>query len=261
MGRLIFFFAVLLGMQPYAWAQIGQQVTDIPTRPGVTQRILVLSPPDPKAAVILFPGGHGGLQVTGNGSMKWGDDNFLVRTRRTFADRGLLVAVLDAPSDRQAPPFLAGFRQTPAHAADVKATIAWIRGIAKIPIWLVGTSRGTQSVAYLATKLTGPEGPDGIVLSATILTDDKSQPVPSLPLEDIRVPVLVVHHEKDGCRYCAFDKVPALMARFGNASESRLLPFRGGVSTGDPCKAHAYHGFNGLEQDVVQQITAWILAR
>jgi hypothetical protein len=31
-----------------------QRVVDIPTRPGVTQRIVVLSAQDPKAAVILF---------------------------------------------------------------------------------------------------------------------------------------------------------------------------------------------------------------
>ncbi|HAK59461.1 MAG TPA: hypothetical protein DCO77_03620 [Nitrospiraceae bacterium] len=43
-----------------AWAQAAERVVDIPTRPGIVQRILLLSPENPKAAVILFPGGHGG---------------------------------------------------------------------------------------------------------------------------------------------------------------------------------------------------------
>src|SRR4051794_1259030 len=170
-----------------AHAQTEQRVVDIPTRPGVTQRMLMLSPAEPKAAVVLFAGGHGGLQVFANGSMKWGEGNFLVRTRQLFADAGLTVAVIDAPSDRQSPPFLSGFRQRPEHAADVKAIIGWLRENGKVPVWLVGTSRGTQSAAYVSTELTGPDGPDGLVLTSTILTDYKgNRPVPAMPLGNIR---------------------------------------------------------------------------
>lgn len=253
--------AALLALLAHAQAQVVQKVVDIPTRPGVTQRMLVLAPPEPKAAVVLIPGGHGGLQMFPNGSMKWGEGNFLVRTRQLFAEQALLVAVIDAPSDRQAAPFLQGFRQKPEHAADLKAVIAWLRESAKVPVWLVGTSRGTQSAGYVATELSGPEGPDGVVLSSTILTDDKSRPVPAMPLGRIRVPVLVVHHEQDGCTHCAFSEIPALMGKLTSATRSQLLPFKGGNNQGDACEAMAYHGFNGLEKDVVQQTAAWIVAQ
>lgn len=253
--------AALLALLAHAQAQVVQKVVDIPTRPGVTQRMLVLAPPEPKAAVVLIPGGHGGLQVFPNGSMKWGEGNFLVRTRQLFAEQALLVAVIDAPSDRQAAPFLQGFRQKPEHAADLKAVIAWLRESAKVPVWLVGTSRGTQSAGYVATELSGPEGPDGVVLSSTILTDDKGRPVPAMPLGRIRVPVLVVHHEQDGCTHCAFSEIPALMGKLTSATRSQLLPFKGGNNQGDACEAMAYHGFNGLEKDVVQQTAAWIVAQ
>ena len=253
--------AALLALLAHAQAQVVQKVVDIPTRPGVTQRMLVLAPPEPKAAVVLIPGGHGGLQMFPNGSMKWGEGNFLVRTRQLFAEQALLVAVIDAPSDRQAAPFLQGFRQKPEHAADLKAVIAWLRESAKVPVWLVGTSRGTQSAGYVATELSGPEGPDGIVLSSTILTDDKGRPVPAMPLGRIRVPVLVVHHEQDGCTHCAFSEIPALMGKLTSATRSQLLSFKGGNNQGDACEAMAYHGFNGLEKDVVQQTAAWIVAQ
>ena len=253
--------AALLALLAHAQAQVVQKVVDIPTRPGVTQRMLVLAPPEPKAAVVLIPGGHGGLQLFPNGSMKWGEGNFLVRTRQLFAQQALLVAVIDAPSDRQAAPFLQGFRQKPEHAADLKAVIAWLRESAKVPVWLVGTSRGTQSAGYVATELSGPEGPDGVVLSSTILTDDKGRPVPAMPLGRIRVPVLVVHHEQDGCTHCDFSEIPALMGKLTSATRSQLLPFKGGNNQGDACEAMAYHGFNGLEKDVVQQTAAWIVAQ
>ena len=105
------------------------------------------------------------------------------------------------------------------------------------------------------------EGPDGIVLTSTILTDPRSRPVPAMPLEKIRVPVLVVHHELDGCVLCGFSNIPALMGKLGNTPRSQLLAFKGGISTGDPCEAFAHHGFNGIEQEVVQQTAAWILTK
>jgi pimeloyl-ACP methyl ester carboxylesterase len=252
---------LLVGLVPQALGQTSQKVVDIPTRPGVTQRMLVLSPPEPKAAVVLLPGGHGGLQMFPNGSMKWGENNFLVRARQVFADQGFLVVVLDAPSDRQAPPFLGGFRQRPEHAADMKSVIAWLRETAKVPVWLVGTSRGTQSAGYVATELVGRDASDGVVLTSTILTDDKGRAVPAMPLGKVRVPVLVVHHEQDGCSHCSFADTPGLMSKLTNSPRSHLLALRGGENKGDACEAMAYHGFNGLESDVVQQVAAWILKK
>lgn len=254
------FAVLLLGLASAVSAQVSEQVVDLPTRPGVTQRLLVLAPPQPRAAVVLFAGGHGGLQIQPDGTLRWGAGNFLVRARQRFAAQGLLVAVIDAPSDRQAPPFLGGFRQRPEHAADVQAVIAWLRSRAQKPVWLVGTSRGTQSAGWLATELNGADGPDGIVLTATILSDDRGRPVPSMPLDRIRVPVLVVHHEQDGCRHCAYADVPVLMARLAHVPKRELIAFRGGENIGDPCEARAYHGFNGLEDEVVARIAAWMLA-
>ncbi len=242
-----------------ATSALAQQVIDIPTRPGVTQRLLVLTPANAKATLIMLPGGHGGLQIFPNGGMKWGEGNFLVRTRQLFADQGFNVVVVDAPSDRQSPPFLAGLRQKPEHADDIKAVIAWARETYKLPVWLIGTSRGTQSAGYLVTELSGNDGPDGVVLTATILTDPKGRAVPMMPLEKIRIPVLVVHHEEDGCSHCAFAGAPSLIDKLSNASRKQLLAFKGGRNVGDPCEAMAYHGFNGIENEVVQQIGRWIL--
>jgi pimeloyl-ACP methyl ester carboxylesterase len=184
--------------------------------------------------VLLLAGGHGGLRLFDNGTPRWGDNNFLVRSRALFAEQGLAVAVLDVPSDRQRPPFLEGFRQTAEHAADLKATLAWLRSQWGLPVWLVGTSRGTQSVAFVATELAGPEGPDGIVLSSSILTDERSRAVPAMPLERIRVPVLVLHHERDGCRLCAFSQVPALMDGLKNAPRKHCWPSRAASAKATP---------------------------
>jgi hypothetical protein len=145
-------------MPSHAQASAAPKVVDIPTRPGITQRFLYIVPANPKGSVILMAGGHGGLQIYPGGSFGWGAGNFLVRTRQLFADAGFAVAVIDAPSDRQSKPFLAGFRQTPEHAADIKAVITWLRQQTPGPVWLAGTSRGTQSVGYIATELSPDQG-------------------------------------------------------------------------------------------------------
>jgi hypothetical protein len=119
---------------------------------------------------------------------------------------------------------------------------------------------GTLSVGYLATQLTGRDGPDGIVLTSTILADgDRS--VPAMELETLRIPVLVVHHEQDGCRFCLFRDMPALMHKLDAVPMKELIAVTGGVSRGDPCQAFAYHGYNGIERAVVARIAGWILAR
>ena len=252
----------LISLAMLAQGQTTSKVVDLPTRVGVTQRIQVTSPAAPKAAVILLAGGHGGLQMAPDGSIKWGKGNFLIRTRQFFVDQGLTVVVLDSPSDRQETPYLNGFRQTPEHVQDIKVVIAWLREQTKTPIWLVGTSRGTQSAAYAATQLEGEygsDGPDGIVLTSTILSDRSSRAVTAMDLEKIRIPVLVVHHEQDGCALCRFSDTTTLMEKLVNAPRKQLLAFKGGNDKGDPCEAFAHHGFNGLETEVVTQTVAWVL--
>lgn len=248
----------------FFWLALAQaqtiQVHDIQTRSGISQRLLLILPPMPKATVVLFTGGHGGLQMFPNGSMKSGNGNFLVRSRQLFADQGLAVAVVDAPSDRQTPPYLRGFRSKPEHAADTRAVIAWLRAQVKLPVWLIGTSRGTQSAAFAATVLDKADGPDGIVLTSSVLTDTKEEPVPAMALEKIHIPVLVVHHEKDICPICAFKDVHLLFDKLSNATRKQMLTVSGGENHGEVCEALAHHGYNGIERDVVQQISAWILA-
>lgn len=235
-----------------AHAQTPQTV-DLPTRPGVTQRILVIKPDKPKTAVVLFAGGDGAIGIQPDGSIARGG-NFLVRSRKLFVSRDLLTVVIDAPSDRSSVP-----RQTEEHVTDVKAVIAWLKKQAPIPVWLVGTSRGTLSAAYVATHLSPAEGgPDGIVLTATMLTDRRGPAVPEMELDRLRIPVLVAHHKEDGCRYCLFNDMPRLMERLTTPPRKELMVFEGGKDVGDPCQARAYHGFNGIERDVVNRIAAWI---
>lgn len=256
-------FAVLLFVLCAApcCAQTTTRVVDVPTRPGVTERVLYLAPSAPKAAAVLFTGGNGYVGIGSDGKLV-NNGNFLVRTRALFAERGFAVAVVDPPSDRMRPPYLGGFRQSAEHVADIAAIIAWLRKESGVPVWLIGTSRGTQSVAYAATQLTTPAagGPDGVVLTSTILVGSNAQdrPVPQMALNRIAVPVLLVHHMHDQCPLCPFPQVMQLRESLRNSPRIQLMAMDGGTSTGDPCEAFAYHGFNGIEGNVVGIIAGWI---
>ncbi len=246
----------LLGCAPARAADTS--VMDIPTRPGVTQRFLVIKPEQPAAAVILFAGGDGGLNISPDGAIGSLRGNFLVRSRNRFAEQGLMVAVIDAPSDRL-PGGLGRFRLAPEHVQDIGAVIAALRKEATVPVWLVGTSRGTTSVAHAAIALK-EGGPDGIVLSATIVGADWGS-VPALDTTAIRVPVLVGHHEQDECRATLPGDVRRLMTGLQSAPRAELVMFAGGGPPKGPrCEGFHYHGFVGIEDDVVKRIADWIKA-
>jgi hypothetical protein len=50
------------------------------------------------------------------------------------------------------------------------------------------------------------------------------------------------------------------MQKLTQSPRTKLMLVSGGTSRGDPCGASAYHGFNGIESEVVHGITAWMLA-
>lgn len=249
--------ALLVGLALLAAPVRASELVQLPSRPGVTQPYLLLAPARPSAVVVLFTGGLGGLQLSATGEFGGGRGNFLVRSRARFVAQGFAVAVIDAPSDRQSPSYLSGFRQTAEHAADVRAVVADLRGRFGLPVVMVGTSAGTISVAAAALALRDGGGPDAIVLTSTILWNRPSLPsVSDMPVELLTVPVLLVHHEADGCRFCPPALLPALEARLKAPHQVRM--YGGGRDTGDACEAWSHHGFNGLEDRVVADVAAWI---
>jgi pimeloyl-ACP methyl ester carboxylesterase len=245
---------------PLPAGAIDDEVRTVPARPGVTESFLLVRPPaTPVAGVILFAGGDGNLALTpaGLGQLQ---GNFLVRTRTRWAREGFLVAVLDTPSDRSRG--LWNFRTTKEHAADVKRVIAAMREIAKVPVWLVGTSMGTLSAANAAGRITDG-GPDGVVLTSSVTETSKLsyETVMHGALEDIRVPTLVVHHKDDTCRASPYSGAEAIMKALKRAPVKELMTFEGGrPRISDPCEAKAPHGYFGLEGQVVSAIGAWIRA-
>ena len=239
-------------------SSIADSVEDLSSR-NVRIRLLVGVPPSPQAVVVLFAGGHGALNLRNDGGFGWGAGNFLVRSRGLFQEQGIITVVIDAPSDKISSG-LFHFRNSEEHARDVAVVIRHLRARFNLPVWLVGTSRGTESVANAAIRLEAGL-PDGIVLTSSMLRYNRNgTQLLAMELEKITVPTLVVHHKFDDCRVTPYDEVESLRDSLTSVRRVELLAYEGGVPEGDFCGAFHYHGYRGIEATVVKDISNWIKA-
>lgn len=189
----------------------------------------LLRPSSAVASVILMPGGDGSINPGPNGEINRLTGNQLVRTRNDYVARGLAVLVADAGIDL-------------ARAVEFMGQI-------KGPVTVIATSRGTIRAAV---GISGGAKPNALVLTSGFLTAE-SGGVPNvasiLGKPNALPPTLVIHHRDDACKFTQ----PAGVAPFiaWSAGRARAVWLSGGVSVGDPCEARAYHGFNGLDDEVV----------
>src|SRR5215467_10230601 len=118
----ILFFALLA----FITVASAQEIVTLSTRPNVTQSYFIANlPQNPQAIAVLFPGSGGliGLREE-NGQIKFGQDNFLVRSRREFIERGVIGAIMDAPSDQKRNWGMTDeFRLSERHFADISAVV------------------------------------------------------------------------------------------------------------------------------------------
>jgi pimeloyl-ACP methyl ester carboxylesterase len=230
-----------LGFAPAAWTE---ERIDLPTRPGVTQPIYLTPARTPVASVILFPGSSGVVSAERN--------NFLIRVAGDFAAAGITAAVADVPSDN-AGGMDTSFRAGEAQAADTAAIAAFLRTRAAVPVWLVGTSRGSISAANAAVRI-GPPRIAGVVLTSSVWAGGMA----AVPLGAVRVPVLIVHNRNDSCNASPFAQGEQVFATLTTAPAKQFLAVAGGSTRGNPCGAMSPHGYLGIEDQVVPPIVAWI---
>lgn len=263
MGRMFYLIGLALVVISAAPAdsRAADPIVTLPTRADVTQRFVLLKPARPVAAVILFAGGPGKVPLD---KLEPGQfinrGNFLVRVRYEFQRHGFMVAIVDAPSDRQGVNGMLGpFRGSPEHARDIAAVVDHLKSKANVPVWLVGTSRGTESVASLATKL--GERIDGAVFTSSMTSWNRAGlQVFDFPLDTVRVPALVVAHAEDGCSVTPPRGAERIKDALVKAPRTQVLYFEGGdpPRDSDPCEALHAHGFLGIEKKVVAAIAEFV---
>ncbi|MBT4933798.1 MAG: alpha/beta hydrolase [Rhodospirillaceae bacterium] len=253
-------------VHPVTAFALEAKLVKVESKRGVKQPFLFVRPDNPKAGVVLFIGGDGSLYLSSSGKIVNNDNNFLSRTFRKFAGHGLMVALVDVPSDKERNSAM--FRIGQKHALDIAAVIDYMKKQSNVPIWMVGTSMGSFSAASVAIKKKNKVS--GLVLTSSVtqpkhekaldkLTAKYPDGVAGLSLQKIKIPVLIVYHTKDTCKVTPPGDAGKLKGKLSNASRVEVVLLKGGnARKSDPCDGLSQHGYYGLESEAVKKIATFI---
>jgi hypothetical protein len=209
-----------------------------------------------KHGIALFPGHPGILKLREeNGQLQYEQrGNFLVRARRHWLDEETMVAVIDAPSDEWTN-FSQAFRATPRYGSDIALLLSEVSKANPVAEWtFVGTSEGSISALHAARM--NPGLAKRVILTSSLFSATRNgAALTSARFEELKAPLLWVHHQDDPCEHTAYREAK----RYAERSMSPLVTVRGGgPEKGGACQAFTAHGFVGVERPVVLAMRSWV---
>ena len=223
----------------------------LPTRTNVTQRLLLAKATNTgDKAVVLFKGAEGTpITCKKEEGLKL-NNNFLVRSSALFAEAGFMTAIVDAPSDKGYG-MENRFRKSEAHQKDIAKVVDFLVCEGACEVFLIGTSRGTLSAAYLASVMTHANV-EGYVLTASL--EDVV-----FYTENIKRPVLMAHHADDECHVTTLTGARTAYNTITKSPRKAFITVSGGdPPRGRACGPLSAHGFIGAERETVAAIVDWM---
>jgi len=224
---------------------------------GVARNVLFVAPRSPPvAAVVMFPGGDGHIDILPEGQILR-PGNFLIRTRDKWLARGFLFVAVDAPQGQAG---VRGDRVGPANLRAIAEIVREVRKRTTAPIWLVGTSAGAPAAVAGAASL--PAGAiRGVVISSPVSQPGSHDSVFDVPLARISVPVLIQINRDDACQLTPPANAARIKAALTSSHAAEVQEFSGGdPPRSGPCEAFARHGFLGIDGNVVNAAADWIVS-
>jgi hypothetical protein len=257
MRRSLIAFCGLL-LAGAAAAQVDEVVTA--QRGGYSIAGLATRLQDSKAfrhGIALFPGHPGILRLEASAGQPRYEmrGNFLVRSRRHWLDAGIVVVVVDAPSDQWAT-FLQEFRASARYGADVASLLGEASRRYGVTDWtFVGTSEGSVS-AFHAARM-NPQLARRLILTSSVWGPTRNGPgLSDADWNALKAPLLWVHHQDDPCAFTPYGEA----RRYAGKTRASLVTVRGGgPEKGGACQAFTAHGFVGVERAVVRAMRSWVL--
>jgi hypothetical protein len=230
----------------------AQSVADLPLAGGGSERVVLTSPGQPAALLVMFAGGDGAVGIADDGTINRLAGNFLLRTEPLWLEQGFAVEILGAPNNAS----LKGQPYTEAYVDAVSRAVAYAGGKIHVPIWLVGTSAGTPRAAAAAAHL--GDSVAGLVLTSSITRGDGT--VFDTNLAAITVPVLAVANQGDSCPVTPPGDASKIAAALIRSPRKEVVYVQSDQVRSAACEAFAPHGFFGIEAAVIQRIADWIRA-
>ena len=212
---------------------------------------------DAQAVLIMIPGGEGHLGITPDRTDLGG---FYGATLKPLSDPVLTsgsldVVVFDSPYRIPSEGSYPTARMESDHLSRVESVVRFYRDKLNKPIWLMGHSNGAVSITEFWKSI--HDGDKRDLISGLVISSARNGI--SLP-DDTAIPVLFLHHAKDGCTNASSSSSQAVYEDLKSAGRSRtnFVWITGGESEPqNPCHS-GYHMFFGAGQEAAAAMDAFI---
>jgi hypothetical protein len=209
--------------------------------------------PNSKNMVVFIPGGNGTFNIAKEPPTEF---RGFVSVFKSISDlSGADVISINSPYPLldNAGSWYPAMRDTNDHLDRIEAVVRHYKKTHQI--WLMGHSNGSFSVTAFMRRLEKQKETNlvkGIILSGArdVAQFDRSP----------EVPVLFVHHVKDGCRATQFAEAQRNFARVQkiNSQSTRFVSVDSTVTTfGNPCES-GYHMMQGAYNETAQAIANFV---
>ena len=203
------------------------------------------------ANIIAIIGGKGLKNKNGKSR------NFLVRKREVFIDGLMNFYLLPNYTKKEKASY--EIRVSDERMKRILALVKNIKERNGKPVIIVGFSRGSVDAGQFAKKY--PDQISGIVLASGIYTNiSRKAEFYSMQMiigDTVETPTLIAHHSDDNCIATPFEYAEKFYMNL-NAPSKRLLSYSEGLTNGGECGPLNHHGFEGIGENVVNEITNWI---
>lgn len=245
-----------LELRKHAPRSALERLFDLPLAAGANQRVLLVTPRNAVGTIIMLPGGAGEIGIRRDGDIQH-DDNFVVRSRASWADLGYAVLIPDTIERRN----LRGLRSSPEYAALIGDLVGFAHKQVDGPVFLLGTSQGSiaamNGAAHAAVGTVA-----GVVLTESVaVMGGSGETVFTADPQQVRVPALIVANRSDRCKVAPPQAAHAIAAAMTKSPDVRVLLVTGGdTKSSNDCGSLSPHGYFGIEDQVISPVAAWMRA-
>jgi len=209
---------------------------------------------EPKVTIIAILGGDGYIRLN--------KDTVAIRNQtanmlKILTDRGLSksivnIVIFDSPYSLGDGKYITP-RYSSDHLSRIESVVRFYKEKLKTPILLMGHSNGAVSVSEFINRSEENRN----LIAGAILSGSRNDARLS---SEINFPVLVMHHQNDGCsgaRYTFalyhFERIESL-----NKNRTEFKAVQGGTERGDPC-TNGFHMYTDAHPEAAKAIEEFLI--
>ena len=226
------------------------QVIDVPHSNEFPTRTLLVVAQNPKALVLLFPGGGGMMRLADDGFTK--NRHTFIRSVNLWASYDIDAVLVDTPYDL-GDLKRGDLRSQQDHLDRVGEVLRYYKNKTGLPIWIFGHSMGTSTATNFVNQMNGSSQLlSGIIIAGTVRTATVDN--------EVTLPIEAIHHVQDQCLSTPVSASERIISGRPQSLVSNLEIIDGGITEGNICDSFAYHGFNQTEPELIKRAAQFILS-